>query len=55
MEQIMELSEYARKGNIITTKENYCIYKFKQLKELTEQKSTKENDNQNCMFDSVKT
>jgi hypothetical protein len=33
-------------------KENYYTYKFKQLKELIEeQKSTKENGNQNNMFD----
>jgi hypothetical protein len=52
MEQIMELIEYARKGNIMNIKENYYIYKFKQLKELTEeQKATKDNDNQNSMFD----
>jgi hypothetical protein len=37
MEQIMELIEYARKGNIMNIKENYYIYKFKQLKELTEE------------------
>jgi hypothetical protein len=48
----MELIEYARKGNIMKIKENYHIYKFKQLKELIEeQKSTKENDNKNRMFD----
>jgi hypothetical protein len=48
MEQIMELTEYARKDNVMNIKENYYIYKFEQLKELTEgQKSTKENDNQN--------
>jgi hypothetical protein len=41
----MELIEYARKGNIMSIKENHYIYKFKQLKELIEeQKSTKEND-----------
>jgi ribosomal protein L31 len=52
MEQIMELIEYARNGNIMNIKENYYIYKFKQLKELTEeQKSTKDNDNQNSLFD----
>jgi hypothetical protein len=52
LEQIMELIEYARKGNIMSIKENYYIYKFKQLKELIEeQKSTKENYNQNSMFD----
>jgi hypothetical protein len=33
-------------------KENYHIYRFKQLKELIEkEKSTKDNDNQNSMFD----
>jgi hypothetical protein len=34
MEQIMELNEYARKGNIMNIKENYYIYIFKQFKEL---------------------
>jgi hypothetical protein len=29
MEQIMELIEYARKGNIMNIKENYYIYQFK--------------------------
>jgi hypothetical protein len=54
MEQIMELIEYARKGNIMNIEENYYIYKFKQFKELIEeQKNTKENDNQNSMFDMV--
>jgi hypothetical protein len=48
----MELIEYARQGNIMNIKENYYIYKFKQLKELIDkQKSTKDNDNQNSMFD----
>jgi predicted GIY-YIG superfamily endonuclease len=31
MEQIMEMIEYARKGNVINIKENYYIYQFKQL------------------------
>jgi hypothetical protein len=48
----MELIKYAIKGNIMNIKENYYIYEFKQLGELTEeQKSTKENDNQNNVFD----
>jgi hypothetical protein len=48
MEQIMELIEYAKKGNIMSIKEGYYIYKFKQLNELTEeQKATKDNDYQN--------
>jgi hypothetical protein len=48
MEQIMEVIEHARKGNIMNIKENYYIYKFIQLKELTEeQKVTKDYDNQN--------
>jgi phage regulator Rha-like protein len=52
MEQIMELIEYARKSNIMNIKENYYIYKFKELEELTEeQKSTKDNDNQNSILD----
>jgi hypothetical protein len=52
MEQIMEFIEYARKGNIMNIKENYYIYKFKQVKELIEEQwSTKDNDNQNSMFD----
>jgi hypothetical protein len=50
----MEMTEYARKGNIMNIKENYYIYQFKQLNELIEeQKSIKENDNQNSMFDNV--
>jgi hypothetical protein len=53
MEQIMEMIKYARKGNIMNIKENYYIYQFKQLNELIEQKSIKENDNQNGMFDIV--
>jgi hypothetical protein len=52
MEQIMELIEYTRKGNIMNIKENYCVYKFKQFEKLIEeQNSTKDNDNQNSMFD----
>jgi hypothetical protein len=48
----MELIEYARKDNIMNMKENCYIYKFKQLRELIEeQKSTKENDKENSMFD----
>jgi hypothetical protein len=50
MEEIMEMAKYARKGNIMNIKENYYTYQFKQLNELIEQKSTKENDNQNSMF-----
>jgi hypothetical protein len=54
MEQNMEMIEYARKCNIMNIKENYYIYQFKQLNELTEkQKSIKENNNQNSMFDIV--
>jgi hypothetical protein len=54
MKQIMELIEYARKGNIMNIKENYYIYQCKQLNELIEeQKSIKENDNRNSMFDNV--
>jgi hypothetical protein len=54
MEQIMETTEYARKGNIMNIKENYYIYQFKQLRELIEeQRSIKEKDNQNSMFDIV--
>jgi hypothetical protein len=49
---IMQLIEYARKDNIMDIKENYYIYKFKQIMELIEeQKSTKDNDNQNNIFD----
>jgi hypothetical protein len=52
MEQIMELIEYARKSNIMNIEENYYIYKFKELREqIEEQKSAKDNDKQNCMFD----
>jgi hypothetical protein len=52
MEQIMEFIEYARKGSIMDIKENYYIYKFKQVKELIEEQcSAKDNDNQNSMFD----
>jgi hypothetical protein len=36
-EQIMEVIEYARNGNIMNIKENCYIYKFKQLKELIEE------------------
>jgi hypothetical protein len=54
MEQIMEMFECATKGNIMHIKENYYIYQFKQLNELIEgQKSMKENDNQNSMFDTA--
>jgi hypothetical protein len=54
MEQIMEMIECTRIGNIMNVKENYYIYQFKQLSELMEeQKSIKENDNQNNMFDIV--
>jgi hypothetical protein len=46
--------QYGRKGNIMNIKENYSIYQFKQLNELTEeQKSIKENYNQNSVFDIV--
>jgi hypothetical protein len=51
MEQIMEIIEYVRKGNIMNIKENCYLYQFKQLNELIEQKSIKENDNQNSTFD----
>jgi hypothetical protein len=52
MEQIMEVTEYARKGNTMNVKKNYCIYQFEQRNELIEeQNSIKENDNQNSMFD----
>jgi hypothetical protein len=52
MEQIMNLVEHARKGNVMNIKEDYYIYKFKQLNELIEeQKITKDNDNQNNLFD----
>jgi hypothetical protein len=44
--------EYVRTGNIMNIKENCYIYQFKQLDELMEeQKSIKENDNQNSTFD----
>jgi hypothetical protein len=52
MEQIMEMIKYARKGNIMNIEDNNYIYQFTQLNELTEdQKSIKENDNQNSMFE----
>jgi hypothetical protein len=52
MEQIMEMLEYARKGNIINTNESYYIYQFKQPNVLIEeQRSIEDNDNQNSMFD----
>jgi hypothetical protein len=38
MEQIMEMIKYARKGNIMTIKENYYIYQCKQINELIEDK-----------------
>jgi hypothetical protein len=45
MEKIMKLIEYAGKGSIMNIKENYYIYKFKQLENLIEeQRSTKDND-----------
>jgi hypothetical protein len=37
----MELTKYASKGIIMNIKENYYIYKFKQLKELTEEQKNK--------------
>jgi hypothetical protein len=50
----MKLIEYAGKGNVMNIKEDYYIYKFKQLNELIEvQKITKDNDNQNNLFDTV--
>jgi hypothetical protein len=50
----MEMIEYAKKDSIMNIKENYYIYQFKQLNEfIKEQKSIKENDNQNSMFDIV--
>jgi hypothetical protein len=53
-QQIMEMIEYARKGNIMNIKGNYYIYQFKQLNEvIEEQESIKENDNQNSTFDIV--
>jgi hypothetical protein len=52
MEQIMEMIKYARKGNIMNIKENYYIYQFEKLNELIEeQKSIKENNNENSIFD----
>jgi hypothetical protein len=54
MEHTMEMIVCTRKGNIIIIKENYYIYQFKQLNELIEeQKSIKENYNQNSMSDNV--
>jgi hypothetical protein len=52
MEQIMKLVEHARKRSIVDIKGDYYIYKFKKLNKLTEeQKSTKDNNNQNNLFD----
>jgi hypothetical protein len=52
MEQIKETIEHTKKSNIMNIKENYDIYKFKQLKELTEeQKNKKDYANQNNMYD----
>jgi hypothetical protein len=43
--------EHARKGNVMNIKD-YYIYKFKQLNELVEEQNiTKDNDNQNNLFD----
>jgi hypothetical protein len=48
----MKLVEHARKGKIMNIKEDYYIYKFKKLNKLIEeQKITKDNDNQNNLFD----
>jgi hypothetical protein len=48
----MKLIEHARKGHVMNIKEDYYIYKFKQLNELIEeQKITKDNNNQNNLFD----
>jgi hypothetical protein len=54
MEQIMEMTDYVRKGKIMAIKENCYIYQFKQLNELTEEPNRlKEKDNQMSMFDIV--
>jgi hypothetical protein len=51
-EQIIKLIEYARKGNVMNIREDYYIYKFKQLNKLVEeQKVIKDSDNQNNIFD----
>jgi hypothetical protein len=47
----MEMIEYAREGNNMNIKENDYIYVFEHLNKLTEQRSIKENDNQESMFD----
>jgi hypothetical protein len=42
------VASVARKGNIMDIEEDYYIYKFKKLSKLIEeQKSTKDNNNQN--------
>jgi hypothetical protein len=54
MEQIMDIVEQVQKGNTMNIKENYCIYKYEQAKELTEeQKSRKEEtkDNHSILFE----
>jgi hypothetical protein len=52
MEQIMKLVEHARKGSIMDIKEDYYIYKFRKRNKLIEErKITKDNENQNNLFD----
>jgi uncharacterized membrane protein YkoI len=54
MEQIMEMAEHAKKGNILNIKANYYIYHFNHLTTLMEeQRCIKENVNHNNMFDTI--
>jgi ferritin-like metal-binding protein YciE len=54
MEQIMEMTERARKGRTMNIKENFYIYLFNHVNKLIEeQKHTKEVDRQNSLFDLV--
>jgi hypothetical protein len=54
IEQIMEIIEQARKGDLMNIEESYYIYKYEQTKELIEEqisKKEKENDSQSLLFE----
>jgi hypothetical protein len=51
---IMEMMEYAKKGNIMNIKENFHIYHLNKTNMLIEeQKANKDNHSQNEMFDII--